>query len=96
MNERSELVRTGQVWSLLVLVLIMLDAEAPWAQCAMCRTAFASEEGRQLIAAFRSGILFLLAAPFATFGTVAFLAVRARKSQKSEHDSGSRQEPTSP
>ena len=30
---------------------------------AMCRTALASEEGRTLVAAFRSGILVLLAAP---------------------------------
>ena len=29
-----------------------------------------------MVAAFRSGILFLLAAPFAVFGTVATLAVR--------------------
>jgi hypothetical protein len=59
----------------------MVWADVAEAQCAMCRTAFASDEGRQLIAAFRSGILFLLAAPFVTFGTVALLAVRARGSR---------------
>ncbi len=62
----------------LFTLAIPQDAEA---QCAMCRTAFASEEGQQLVAAFRSGILFLLAAPFVAFGTVAFLAVRARRRQ---------------
>ena len=95
MTEQSECARTGQVWSLLVLAAVMLGADVAEAQCAMCRTAFASEEGRRLIAAFRSGILFLLAAPFVTFGTVAFLAVRARNSRRSEHGGGSGQEPTS-
>jgi hypothetical protein len=46
------------------------------AQCAMCRRALQSPEGQQMLAAFGSGILFLLAAPFAIFGTVATLAVR--------------------
>ena len=50
-------------------------------QCAMCRTALASEEGRTLAAAFRSGILVLLAAPFAAFGIVAALAARAARRQ---------------
>lgn len=49
------------------------------AQCAMCRRAFDSTEGRQLVAAFRSGILFLLAAPFVAFGVVATLAVRGQR-----------------
>jgi hypothetical protein len=35
--------------------------------------------GRQLVAAFRSGILFLLAAPFASCAVVGFLAVRAQR-----------------
>jgi hypothetical protein len=52
------------------------------AQCAMCRTAFASAEGEQLIAAFQSGILFLLAAPFVIFGTVATLVFRAWSSDQ--------------
>lgn len=47
------------------------------AQCVMCRTALASEEGRALLAGFRSGIVVLLAAPFAAFGIVAALALRA-------------------
>ena len=49
------------------------------AQCVMCRTALASEEGRTLAAAFRSGILVLLAAPFAAFGVVAALAARTAR-----------------
>lgn len=53
-----------------------LGADPALAQCAMCRRALQSPEGQQMIAAFRGGILFLLAAPFAVFGTVATLAIR--------------------
>lgn len=94
MNTRVDWARKSHVLSLLVLTLVMLGIELTEAQCAMCRTAFASEEGRQLIAAFRSGILFLLAAPFVTFGTVAFLAVRARNSGRRKQGGGPG-EPTS-
>jgi cytochrome c oxidase subunit I len=38
--------------------------------------AVASPEGQHMVAAFREGILFLLAAPFVVFGTVATIAVR--------------------
>ena len=33
-------------------------------------------EGQQTVAAFREGILFLLAAPFLVFGTIATIAIR--------------------
>jgi hypothetical protein len=60
-----------------IAIVVVLAAPAPAeAQCAMCRRALDSPEGRQMIAAFRGGILVLLAAPFAVFGTVATLAVR--------------------
>lgn len=49
------------------------------AQCAMCRSAFDSPEGRRMIRKYQTGIALLLAVPFATFGTVAFFAVRAKK-----------------
>ena len=55
-------------------------ADAAWAQCVMCRSTLAADEG--LVAAFRSGILFLLGAPFLAFGTVAFLAVRAQRAHR--------------
>jgi len=64
---------------LLVLGLMWLVPEGAFAQCAMCRRAFASPEGQELVAAFRAGILFLLAAPFASFAAVAFLAVRRQR-----------------
>ena len=58
------------------LAAAVLMPETVSAQCAMCRRALQSPEGQQMIAAFRSGILLLLAAPFAVFGTVAIFAVR--------------------
>lgn len=64
---------------LLTLGPFVLVPETAFAQCAMCRSAFASPEGQQLVAAFRTGILFLLAAPFASFATVAFLALRRQR-----------------
>ena len=64
-------------------VMFLVVAHPASAQCAMCRRALDSPEGRQMIAAFRSGILVLLAAPFAVFGTVAMLAVR-RFSRRAE------------
>jgi len=42
----------------------------------MCRRALESPEGQQMVAAFRSGILILLAAPFSLFGLIAALVVR--------------------
>jgi hypothetical protein len=67
------------------VALLLLVAVVPAdAQCAMCRQALQSPEGRQMIAAFRSGILLLLAAPFAVFGTVATLAVRRFRKKPDE------------
>ncbi|MDP6581929.1 MAG: hypothetical protein QF681_14845 [Vicinamibacterales bacterium] len=64
--------------ALAVCWMVWLPAESA-AQCAMCRTAFQSPEGRALLEAFRSGIVFLLAAPYLTFGLILFLALRARR-----------------
>jgi len=61
---------------LAIVVVVAFASNAASAQCAMCRRALQSPEGQQMVAAFRSGILFLLAAPFAIFGTVATLAIR--------------------
>lgn len=61
---------------LVIVAVVALLSDTAWAQCAMCRRALQSPEGQQMIGAFRAGILFLLVAPFAIFGTVATLAVR--------------------
>lgn len=67
------------------LVAAMLAPEIVEAQCAMCRSVLASPEGQRLVAGLRHGILFLLAAPFAVFGTIAYLAVRE---QRKRHAAG--------
>ena len=64
--------------SAIVVAAAALPSEAS-AQCAMCRTAFDSPEGRKMVRSYQAGIAFLLAVPFATFGTVAFFAVRGKK-----------------
>jgi hypothetical protein len=56
------------------------------AQCAMCRTAFDSPEGRRMVRKYQIGIAFLLAVPFAAFGTVAFFAVRGKKRIEAERE----------
>jgi hypothetical protein len=71
--------RLGTVLAIVAAVVLLSDTAL--AQCAMCRRALQSPEGQQMVAAFRSGILFLLAAPFAIFGTVATLAVRRFRSK---------------
>jgi hypothetical protein len=58
-----------------VLVVVLLP-DAAFAQCAMCRRALQSPEGQQMVAAFQSGILILLAAPAVVFAAVATIAVR--------------------
>ena len=67
-------------WYVIILLLgLFLFPQLGLAQCAMCRRALQSPEGQQMVAAFRSGILFLLITPFSVFATIAALAVRARR-----------------
>ena len=65
-----------RVWLIATVVVLALSAVPLDAQCAMCRRALSSPEGQRMIGALRSGIVVLLAAPFAVFGAVAILAVR--------------------
>lgn len=61
----------------LAAVFLLLETSS-WAQCAMCRTALESSvEGRALAGGFRKGIVLLLAAPYAIFGTISYLVFRA-------------------
>ena len=71
--------RRAAEYAAVLLGLPFLSPQVALAQCAMCRLALQSPEGQQMIAAFRSGILFLLIAPFAVFATIAVLAVRAQR-----------------
>ena len=92
---------TGALLRLVTAALLGVVAAAPLlpalveAQCVMCRTALASDEGGVLLAAFRLGIAVLLAAPFAAFGIVAALAVRASRRRAGGRPVGERR-PTVP
>jgi hypothetical protein len=70
----------------LFAILILLTAEQASAQCAMCRRALDSPEGQQMVAAFRSGILILLAAPFAVFVVIARLALRMERARQGSNE----------
>jgi hypothetical protein len=65
--------------AVVILVAVVAMPGEVWAQCPMCRQALMSPEAAGLAAAFRSGILFLLAAPFVVFGAVATIALRTRR-----------------
>jgi hypothetical protein len=54
----------------------------------MCRQALMSADAQGLAAAFRSGILFLLAAPFVVFAAVATIAVRTRSRRRGAREPG--------
>ena len=71
------------VLAVVVLFVLVWLSETASAQCAMCRSLLRSPEGQRMIAAFRSGILLLLAAPFAVFATIAVLAVRQDRRSRS-------------
>jgi len=66
----------------LIAVVVLLTSGETSAQCAMCRRALDSPEGRQMIAAFQSGILILLAAPVAVFAVVARMAIRMNRARR--------------
>jgi hypothetical protein len=71
--------RRVRICAALLALVLAIAAQPAAAQCAMCRLALASPEGQRLIGALRGGILVLLAAPFAVFGTIAVLAVRMQR-----------------
>lgn len=68
--------RVSRLTLVAVALLVTAWPAAAGAQCAMCKRALLSPEGQQMVAAFRSGILVLLAAPFTAFAAVAVMAVR--------------------
>lgn len=68
--------RRGAAVLLGTAAFLALASDGASAQCAMCRRALQSPEGQHLVAALRTGIVVLLVAPFAVFGTVATLATR--------------------
>jgi heme/copper-type cytochrome/quinol oxidase subunit 2 len=64
-----------------IVAIVLWAPEPASAQCAMCRRALQSPEGQQMVAAFRSGILVLLAAPFSLVGVIAALVVRMQRAR---------------
>ena len=71
----------GSVAALVLAAALLLSLPSPaFAQgCAMCKRALSSPEGQQMVAAFRSGILVLLAAPFSLVGVIAALAMKMQR-----------------
>ena len=69
-------------WCLVLAIVAGVAVVAPppaQAQCAMCRSAFDSPEGRRMIRKYQLGIAYLLAVPIIAFGTVTYFAVRGKK-----------------
>ena len=73
----------GRTLAAVVVVVMVLLPDTASAQCAMCRRALQSPEGQQMVVAFRSGILVLLAAPFSLVGVIATLIVRMQRRRRS-------------
>jgi hypothetical protein len=74
--------------ALVVAALALTWPSPAFAQgCAMCKRALLSPEGRQMVAAFRSGILVLLAAPFSLVGIIAALIVKMQRRRSAERSS---------
>ena len=71
--------------SLVLIAVTALWAPALRAQCAICVTALEnSPEGKAMAASFNNGILFLLAVPYAIFGTIGLVVFRAHRKKKAE------------
>ena|SRR6185436_3527351 len=72
-------VRIGAAAAALAAAVLFVPAPALAQGCAMCKRALSSPEGQQMVAAFRSGILVLLAAPFSLVALIATLVVRMNR-----------------
>jgi len=68
----------------LLAIIVMCAFQVPaQAQCAMCRTALEnSPEGKGMASSFNHGIVFLLAIPYALFGTIGVVVYRAHRKKK--------------
>jgi len=75
--------RQAMLCAAVALGLLLLSTDGLLAQCAMCRGALESPEGRQMAQAFNRGILLLLAVPFAAVGTISLLIYRAVRRHRS-------------
>ena len=82
----------GSVTALVLAAALLLIVPSPaFAQgCAMCKRALSSPEGQQMVAAFRSGIFVLLAAPFSLVGVIAALVVKMQRKRSMDARDGRR------
>ena len=88
-------IRRAALLAAMVLAVLALSPDPLLGQCAMCRNALDSPEGRELAAAFQRGILLLLAAPFGAVATIGLLIVRAhRRAASGELDESGPVRPT--
>ena len=80
---RGAFLSRGTAAALIVLATLLLLYTPAHAQCALCVTALEnSPEGRAMAGSFNRGILFLLAAPYAIFGTIGVVVFRAYRKKK--------------
>ena len=70
--------RTIALLLAVIAAMALLHVSQVQAQCALCVTALEnSPEGKGMAASFNNGILFLLAVPYAIFGTAGVVVFRA-------------------
>lgn len=75
MNKRTAMV--------VALLLLAWSAAPAFAQCAMCKTFLTSSpEGQRIARDFNLGILVMLVAPYAVFGSFALFAFRSQIRQR--------------
>lgn len=68
---------------LTALLLLAGSAGPAFAQCAMCKTFLTSSpEGQRIAREFNLGILVMLVAPYAIFGSFALFAFRSQIRQR--------------
>ncbi len=69
------------VITVLLLVIIVLPAEA---QCAMCRAVLESEEGGQTAKGINNGIVYLMIFPYLLIGIIGYAIYRSRKKAREQ------------
>jgi hypothetical protein len=62
-------------------VLFLLNTEAAYAQCSMCRAVLQSEEGQATAKGINNGILYLMAIPYLLVGLVGWKVFQILKNK---------------
>ena len=66
----------------LVAIALCLSSPSVKAQCAMCRAALETEEGKGKAAAVNDGIVYLMAFPYLLVGGLGYYVYRTRLQKK--------------